>query len=232
MKQVIAMHGWAGEPTQWRAWQRLFESERWQWTSGDRAYTQPAPAPLNWSASAEQRLVICHSLGFHLLPISVLSRTTDLVLLGGFSRFIPEGAAGRRQRIGLNGMHQAIGTEGEQTMLQRFRERVASPLPVSALPPDNLLRGLSVEGRARLRHDLTLLSTCMGLPKGCPTQMNVLVLHGDADAIVSIECHQQLLRDLEAHLEAPVQVNVLNACGHALITPVVLTTVLAWLHSR
>ena len=232
MRQVIAMHGWAGEPTQWRTWQRLFESERWQWTSGDRAYTQPAPAPLNWSASAEQRLVICHSLGFHLLPISVLSLTTDLVLLGGFSRFIPEGAAGRRQRIGLNGMQQAIGTSEESSMLQRFRERVASPLPVSALPPDNLIQGLSVPGRARLQCDLTLLSSCVGLPKGCPTQMNVLVLQGDADAIVSIECHQQLLRDLEEHLQAPVQVNVLNASGHALITPVVLKTVLAWLKSR
>ena len=232
MKQAIAMHGWAGEPSQWRTWQRSFESERWQWNTGDRGYSRQAAVQLSWSATAEQRLVICHSLGFHLLPVSVLSRATDLVLLGSFSRFVPEGAAGRRQRMALIGMHQAIGTEAEQAMLQRFQERAASPVPRSALPPNGSMQGLSVEGRTRLQQDLTLLNNCEGLPMGCPTQIRVLVLQGVDDAIVSIESHRQLLEDLEQHLENPIQVNVLDACGHALITPAVLRMVQAWLQRR
>ena len=232
MKQVIAMHGWAGGPTQWRSWQRLFEAESWHWTSGDRGYTRQQEVQVRWAETAAQRLLVCHSLGFHLLPTSVLAETTDLVLLGGFSRFIPEGAAGRRQRIGLMGMREAIGTVDEAKMLQRFRERAASPLPLSALPPDRLLQDLCPEGRERLQHDLILLSTCEGLPQGGPSQLRVLVLHGEADAVVSIESHRLLLQDLAQHLIEPAQVKVLQNCGHALITPPILSRVLTWLNRR
>ena len=33
MKQVIAMHGWAGSPCTWRHWQDVFEAKGWTWCS-------------------------------------------------------------------------------------------------------------------------------------------------------------------------------------------------------
>ena len=167
--------------------------------------------------------------GVSSLSRSTLAAATELVLLGCFSRFVPEGATGRALKTGLQGMARHIGTSAEQTMLKQFLKRVADPLPPDALPASLLHRGLSGPGRARLTEDLHLLSTIGHLPPGCPQKAAVLVLQGNQDAIVIEPIRRLLLRDLNLHLLSEPCAPHLEGHGHALITPPLLRLVLQWL---
>ena len=230
MKQINAMHGWAGDASQWQVWQRRFEPEGWTWSSLERGYGNRTPHQPVWLESSLRRVVICHSLGFHLIKADVLNMATDLVLLNSFSRFTPIGRRGRAVRVGLQGMADALQTNQDRAMLQQFWERSAAPLPCSALPPNPLLKGLTPLGRQRLRDDLDRLASCDGLPDGCPHHAKVLVIQADQDAIVSSETQQYLLQDLSFHLATPATVKAVPNCGHVLLTPSVVDDVLIWLN--
>ena len=229
MKQVIAMHGWAGDSHQWSLWSRRFEQLGWLWCSGERGYGSRSPVTPAWIATAKRRLVICHSLGFHLLPASILAVATDLVLLGGFAAFATQAPPGRRQRTAMKGMARMLGTDQEAEMLRRFLEQAAAPLPLSALPPSPLLNALSETGRRRLEADLNLLASLNGLPPGCPERANSLVLQGSKDQVVTPDAHGLLVQSLTEQLETRPCVVIEDDCGHALITGDVLLRVLHWL---
>ena len=229
MKQVITMHGWAGDASHWAHWQRAFVASGWLWSNAERGYGGGNPVQPSWQPEANRRVLICHSLGFHLVDATTLEAATDLVLLASFSRFVPEGAAGRALRTGLRGMARQIGTSAEQTMLKQFLERVAAPLPMHALPGSLLRQSLSNPGRDRLRQDLELLSRVEELPPACPKQARVLVLQGDQDAIVIKPIRQQLLLDLNDHLLTPPCRLERQGEGHALITPELQRLVHKWL---
>ena len=228
MKQVIAAHGWAGDASVWSFWQRAFEAAGWQWRSVDRGYGTEDCIQPSWSRHSQQRLLICHSLGPHLLPSCTLEAADAIVLLGSFTVFVPEGTAGRRQAIALRGMAARIGTEQEGEMLKAFLQRCAAPWPPTALPPQPVLSQLSDAGRERLRDDLRLLRECSDLPMGWPAQVRTLIVQGEQDAIVSPESQQLLIERLR---EQPTDLIQLPQQGHALITPAVLKRVQAWVET-
>ena len=225
MNQVIAAHGWAGDATVWRGWQRRFEALGWHWDAVERGYGQREPHQPTWTGQPGKRLVIAHSLGMHLLPENILRRADAIVSLAGFAAFVPAGAAGRALAVALKGMASCLGTADESGMLRKFLTRCASPLPLSALPSHALLQGLHPPGRRRLQQDLALLQHCRDLPEGWPEQARVLVVQGEQDAIVCPEARTHLLQALDAtqtdHVLRPDQ-------GHALVTPAVLDLVVLW----
>ena len=226
MNQVIAAHGWAGDASIWRTWQRSFEALGWRWQSVEQGYSGQQPYQPCWAADVGQRLLISHSLGVHMLPASVLADAQAIVLLAGFSAFVPPGATGRGQAVALRGMAARLGTPREDEMLQKFLERCAAPLPASALPPNPLLRGITQEGRERLRAHLQLLQNCDSLPSSWPAEASVLVIRGDQDRVVCDESHALLLQQLPSDRS---EEHRLDAMGHALVRPEVLKVVLDWI---
>ena len=38
MKEIIAMHGWAGDSNQWSNWIELFTCCNWKWQTAERGY--------------------------------------------------------------------------------------------------------------------------------------------------------------------------------------------------
>ena len=226
MNQVIAVHGWAGDATVWRTWQRRFEHQGWHWQSFERGYGTNEPHQPSWSQpNSGQRVVMAHSLGLHLIPSAVLSGASAVVSLACFSRFVPDGPAGRRLRTALKAMASKLGTAQETGMLQTFLERCALPHPVKALPANPLLQGLAPPGRGRLQQDLVLLQHCNQLPANWPEQAAVLVVQGEQDAIVCDQSRKGLLQDLPAGRFQQIS---LPDDGHALVTPSVLALVQNW----
>ncbi|BEV36638.1 alpha/beta hydrolase [Synechococcus sp. M16CYN] len=226
MTQILAMHGWAGHAGQWNNWQYQLEQHHRHMLIGERGYTNAAPTVPHWDSKPGPRVVIAHSLGLHLLPASLLNEATALILLGCFAAFVPKGRAGRSVLAGLKGMRAALGSEGELAMLRRFLEKTAQPLPLSSCPPSPLLHGISLEGRQRLRNDLSLLETCHNLPKGWPEKAHVLVIRGEQDAVVQASIHKQLLDQIGLQVE---MVHNDPHVGHALITSGVLSVVYKWI---
>ena len=93
MKEIIAMHGWAGDSNQWSNWEKIFKCFEWEWQTSERGYKGINPHTPKWIHNSNQvkpkRVAICHSLGSHLIDQQVLYSATHVVLINSFSRFIP-----------------------------------------------------------------------------------------------------------------------------------------------
>ena len=196
MNEVIAVHGWAGDATVWRTWQRRFEQQGWHWQSFERGYGTQEPQRPSWSQPTRgKRVVVAHSLGLHLIPSAVLSAAGAVVSLACFSRFVPDGPAGRSLRTGLKGMESKLGTPEETGMLRTFLERCAL-LRHGARPP-----AASGTGTIRTGAAATRSAAVAALPAAAgrlAEQAAVLVVQGEQDAIVCDRSRKALLQDLPA----------------------------------
>jgi len=228
--QVIAMHGWSGEASQWEPWRQACDQRGWTWQSGERGYGGAAPLWPLWQPLG-LRVVIAHSLGTHLLPAPVLAAAQAVVLLASFGRFVPAGPAGRRLRQALVAMERQLeDPDTADAMLRSFLAEAAAPQSVDLLPPRSTQRPLGEAGRLLLREDLQLLGRCRGLPQAFPHGIPVLAVEAADDHIVVPEARAQLRRDLEAN-QAQLHWLRLPGAGHCLLQPGVLAPVLAWLQN-
>lgn len=239
---VIAMHGWAGEAAQWDPWREATAPMGWNWSCGERGYGLAPPflpcwlkAGIREGAEAPPRLLITHSLGVHLLPPSLLGEAGAGVLLAGFGRFLPPGRDGRRLRVALQGMAAALEegeTEAErarraQVLLRSFLAEAAAPEPEEAMPPGLADRPVPAPARRRLRQDLDLLAGTVGLPRGFPDSIPILIVEAGEDRIV-VPAARSVLRQALPKAE----VILLPGAGHALLRTPVIPLVLDWVRQR
>jgi len=230
-RQVIAMHGWAGDARCWAPWRSATQHLGWHWQCGERGYGGFPPQILGWredDGRCVRKILIGHSLGQHLVPASVLQRADIVVLLAGFAAFVPSGREGRRTRAALAGMRAALGdADSARTMLRHFMNKVAEPQPPELLPPGPVDGPLEETNRARLREDLGILERCAGLPEGFPRRAPVLIVEAEEDRIVE-PAARALLR--AALPEADVI--ALPGVGHALLSSEVIARVVEWAEMR
>ncbi|MEB3199508.1 MAG: alpha/beta hydrolase [Synechococcaceae cyanobacterium] len=232
--QVIAMHGWAGDSRAWGPWLQASAPLGWCWDCGERGYGGLPPHRPRWQDRGGRRLLITHSMGPLLLPPSLLAEAEAVVLLAGFSRFVPPGPAGRRLNLALERMQQrlrpaapgeaealAAARAGEQ--LREFLVQAAAPAPTSALPAGPEQTPLDPLGRARLLQDLQRLQQCRDLPSGFPEQGPVLCVQAGEDRILLPEA-RELLRQRLPRAEQLL----LPGAGHALLQTGVIAAVLEW----
>ncbi len=234
MKQIIAMHGWSGDSNGWNRWSHHFRKKGWYWQSGERGYgSLPAIQP-NWEKDSETsnkqiRIIICHSLGAHLLKEEVFQHANKVVFLCSFSKFIPTGSEGRAIRTALTGMKNCLGTKNEEAMLSTFLQKACSPAPTNSLPSGPIDQGISHVGRQNLQADLDLLMQTSGIPSGLSPLAKVLVVEGAQDLIVTPSSRKTLLEDLEKHLKEKPTFWSMPEMGHALLDPNLIKRVQSWL---
>ena len=178
MKEIIAMHGWAGDGRQWSNWEKIFKSCNWEWQTSERGYKDISPHTPQWHNNSTQvelkRVAICHSLGSHLLAKEVLYSATHVVLINSFSRFIPSGKENRTIRLALNRMMNALNTPNEATMLRKFHTKAYKPNYIDVKSSESNLLHISGSGRLRLKNDLKLLMNSDSLPIGLNNSAKVL----------------------------------------------------------
>ncbi len=236
MKEIIAMHGWAGGEYQWSNWINSFQSYNWRWQSADRAYGHSTPSMPNWTKTSHSkgliRVAICHSLGAHLIANKLLSHATHIVFINSFSSFLPSGKENRSTIVALKGMMQAIGTEKETSMLVKFHIKAHKPNKFNKKSTELTYLNLSDSGRLRLKDDLKLLLNSNSLPLGLTTHAEVLVINSEQDYILPELSKKNLIKDLTKHLEKAPTVIKIEEEGHTLSTTTVIERVKYWLESN
>jgi pimeloyl-[acyl-carrier protein] methyl ester esterase len=226
MTTLLAMHGWAGDSRSWTAFAAAAAERSWPCRAGERGYGGQPPREPAWQGDDQQRVLIAHSLGMHLLPAKVLAAAEAVVLLASFGRFIPEGASGRRLRTALAGMRAALTDSSEQarTMLGSFLAEATAPVPLDMLPCTILDEPLQAVGVARLIGDLELLEATTGLPEAFPRDAPCLIVEAGADRIVAPKASHALRGSLP-HADRLV----LQGAGHALLATPVVPMVMGWI---
>ena len=200
MKEIIAMHGWAGDSHQWAKWKTIFKSCDWEWQASERGYKDKSPHISKWNHNSNhielKRVAICHSLGSHLIDKEVLYSATHVVLINSFSRFIPSGKENRPVQMALNKMMNAINTPSEASMLRKFHRKAYKPNYIDAESIESNLINISDLGRVRLKNDLIRLINSNSLPIGLSTHANVLIVNSEEDYILANQTKEKLAEDL------------------------------------
>ena len=220
MKEIIAMHGWAGDSHEWSDWEKIFKSCDWEWQTSERGYKNLSPHTPKWNQHSNQvelkRVAICHSLGSHLIDEEVLYSATHVVLINSFSRFIPSGKENRSITIALSRMLNAIGTSKEEAMLRKFHTKVYKPNYIDVKSSESNLIHISGSGRLRLKNDLKLLMNSDSLPIGLSNSAKVLIVKSTQDYILANQTKAKLAEDLINHLEDVPKIINLQDEGHSI----------------
>ena len=220
MKEIIAMHGWAGDSNQWSNWEKIFKCCEWEWQSTERGYKDISPHTPKWNHNSNQvklkRVAICHSLGSHLIDTEVLHSATHVVLINSFSRFIPSGKEKRSITMALKKMMDAINTPKEAAVLRKFHIKAYKPNAIDIESIQSDLLCLSDSGRLRLKNDLQLLMNSNSLPIGLKNNAKVLVINSAQDYILANQTKANLIEDLINHLEAAPKIINLQDEGHSI----------------
>ena len=220
MKEIIAMHGWAGDSNQWSNWEKIFKCCEWEWQATERGYKDISPHTPKWNHNSNKikikRVAICHSLGLHLIDKQVLHSATHVILINSFSRFIPSSKENRTIKLALNRMMDAISTPNEASMLRKFHVKAYKPNYIDAESIESNLINISDPGRVRLENDLKLLINSDSLPIGLNTHANVLIVNSEEDYILAKQTKSKLAEDLRNHLEfLPKTINLQDE-GHSI----------------
>ena len=234
MKQIIAMHGWGGDHQIWEPWEKYFKLHGWIWQNAERGYGENKPNQPNWINSSKQnsrnqQVLICHSLGAHLIKKQILTTSTDIVLINSFSNFIPNNREHRLLKTALIGMKKALGTSQEKQMLANFLTKSCHPHSIDKFPQSPITRDLSISGRKTLHKDLDVLIHTSGLPDGFPLKARVLKIAAKEDSIVSSSTTNLLLQDLQNHLKFKPTSWIIDDVGHSFIKPEIIKHVKNWL---
>tara|TARA_Y100001968_G_scaffold59401_1_gene50436 strand:+ start:1228 stop:1956 length:729 start_codon:yes stop_codon:yes gene_type:complete len=220
MKEIIAMHGWAGDSDQWSNWIELFKGCNWKWQTGERGYKEICPHAPKWNNNLNKvelkKVAICHSLGLHLIDNEVLNTATHVVLINSFSRFIPSGKDNRSIKMALDRMMNAINTPNEVAMLKKFHIKAHKPNHIDIESKESRLLNISHLGRVRLENDLRLLMNCSNLPIGINTNAKVLIVNSKQDYILANQTKEKLAEDLIEHLEVLPTIINLQGEGHSI----------------
>ena len=220
MKEVIAMHGWAGDSKQWSYWIDLFECSKWRWQTAERGYKDIHPNTPKWYHDLNERglkrVAICHSLGSHLIDKRILHTATHIVLINSFSRFIPSGKESRSVTMALQRMMNAINTPNEQSMLMKFHIKAHKPNDINLESTESNLLHISNSGRLKLKNDLKLLMNSDSLPTGLKTDAKVLVINSEKDYILANQTKKKLAEDLTSYLDIKPTIINLQEEGHSI----------------
>ena len=220
MKEIIAMHGWAGDSNQWSIWIDLFKCSGWEWQTAERGYKDISPYMPKWNNDLNQigfkRVAICHSLGSHLIDKKILYSASHVVLINSFSRFIPAGKEKRSVIMALKRMMNEINTPKDPTMLRKFHIKAHKPNDVDMESTESNLFHMNEKGRSRLKNDLKLLMDSDSLPTGLNTDAKVLVINSEKDFILANQTKEKLTEDLINYLEIEPSIINLQEEGHCI----------------
>ena len=220
MKEIIAMHGWAGDSNQWSNWIDLFQCCNWEWQTAERGYKEMRSCTPKWknylNKAGIKRVAICHSLGSHLIDKNVLYSATHVVLINSFSRFIPSSKENRSITMALNKMMNAIKTPNEKSMLRKFQIKAYKPNEINLETTESNYLHISNSGRVKLKNDLKLLMNSDSLPTGLNTNSKVLVINSKQDYILPTQTKEKLAEDLMKYLEVAPKIINLQEEGHSI----------------
>jgi len=233
MREIIAIHGWAGDSAQWSNWEKIFKSSDWEWQFFERGYKAISPHRPKWNHKSNQveliKVAICHSLGSHLIDEEVLHSATHVVLINGFSRFIPNGIENRSIKLALNQMMKAIKTPNEAAMLRKFYIKAYKPNYIGVKSFESNLLHISDSGRLRLKKDLKLLMNSNSLPVGLNNSAKVLIVNSEQDYILANQTKETLADDLKSYLKAVPSIINLPDEGHFITKAKNIKKVKHWL---
>ena len=130
MNQIISQHGWGLDQSMWNKVKEEFIRQNWIWQDNNRGYYSDPHVKVNWikdDSENNKKVVICHSLGIHLIGKEILREASHIVLINSFYNFIPSNNESKITMRTLLRMEKKINSCEVRFMLEEFISRSFMP---------------------------------------------------------------------------------------------------------
>ena len=130
MNQIISQHGWGLDQSMWNKVKEEFIRQNWIWQDNNRGYYSDPHVKVNWikdDSDNNKKVVICHSLGIHLIGKEILREASHIVLINSFYNFIPSNNESKITMRTLLRMEKKINSGEVRFMLEEFISRSFMP---------------------------------------------------------------------------------------------------------
>jgi len=130
MNQIISQHGWGLDQSMWNKVKEEFIRQNWIWQDNNRGYYSDPYVKVNWirdDSENNKKVVICHSLGIHLIGKEILREASHIVLINSFYNFIPSNNESKITMRTLLRMEKKINSGEVRFMLEEFISRSFMP---------------------------------------------------------------------------------------------------------
>ena len=130
MNQVITQHGWGLDQSFWDSYKVEFQKNGWLWQNNERGYFSKGFNQSKWiknNFNDQIKMVLCHSLGLHLIQRNLLDEASHVVFINSFNNFLPSSKKRNLIYKSLKRMEKKIISFEAEDMLKEFIHRSFLP---------------------------------------------------------------------------------------------------------
>ena len=219
MNQVITQHGWGLDQSFWDSYKVEFQKNGWHWQDNERGYFSKNVNQSKWiknNLDDQIKMLLCHSLGFHLIEENVLDEASHVVFINSFNNFLP--STKKRNLIfrSLKRMEKKIMSFEAEVMLKEFIHRSFFPNNMTINFQKMFNENLRCLNNNLLLNDLKKLYTDKNSLKSLEKNCNVIVINSKNDLILDQDSSKNFIELLNNTLTKRPTVIELSNQGHCL----------------
>ena len=219
MNQVIAQHGWGLDQSFWDSYKIEFQKNGWYWQNNERGYFSRSVNKSKWvknNFNGQIKMVLCHSLGFHLIQEHILEKASHIVFINAFNNFLPSSKKRNLIYRSLKRMEKKIISFETEDMLKEFIHRSFLPNNMTVNFQNMFYKNLRGLNNNLLLKDLKKLYTNKNSLKTIGENCNVIVINSKKDLILDQDSTNKFIELLNKKLTKKPTVIELSNQGHCL----------------
>ena len=219
MNQVITQHGWGLDKSFWDSYKIGFHKNEWHWQDNERGYFSKNVIHSKWiknNLNNGIKMVLCHSLGFHLIQENLLDEASHVILINSFNNFLPSSQKRNLIYRYLKRMEKKIISFEAEDMLKEFIHRSFSPNNLNINFQNMFYKNLESLNNNLLLNDLKKLYKDKNSLKSFKKNCNVIVINSKNDLILDQDSSNNFIELLNKKLNKKPTLIELSNQGHCL----------------
>ena len=219
MRQIITQHGWGLDQNFWGIYKLEFQRNNWNWQDNDRGYFSKNPTESKWitnKSDKQTKMILCHSLGLHLIQKKLFKEATHIVFINSFNNFLPLGKKRNLILRSLKRMENKISKSETEDILKEFIDRSFRPNYLNADFKNNFYRNLKNLNKSLLLEDLKKLYTDGIFPEIISKNCKIIFIRSENDLILDKDSSNNFLEFLRKIFANNLTLIELPDQGHCL----------------
>ena len=219
MNQVITQHGWGLDKSFWDIYRTQFQKNNWYWQDNERGYFSKDSYQSKWIknySNQKIKMVLCHSLGCHLIQKNLFSEASHIVLINCFNNFIPSNESFNLTLRALKRMEKKINSFETEEILKEFIHRSFLPNNVNEDFQKIFYSNLKRINNFRLSEDFKKLYLKKDFIHSFNKNSNVIYIKSNNDLILNKDSINNLIQSINKINSIKFKVIELKNQGHFL----------------
>ena len=219
MKQIITQHGWGLDQSFWDIYKVEFQKNNWHWQNNERGYFLKNPNNSDWIATKSNKqikMILCHSLGFHLIQKNLFKEATHIVFINSFNNFLPSGNKRNLILRSIKKMEKKINKYETKDMLKEFLDRSFMPNNINTNLKNIFYKSLESLNQSLLLQDLKELYKDRDCPEIFSKNCQIIFIKSEQDLILNQDSGDNFYESLSTKLHQNITLIKLANQGHCL----------------